>query len=61
MLDLQLYFGLKFKSLWESCGIEILSHQQNIDLALYVQKNFRILYTETKKKLFYLFIYFLHN
>ena len=44
LLDLQLYFDLKFKSLWESCGIEITS--ANIDLILYVQKDFRILYTE---------------
>ena len=28
LLDFQLCFDLKFKSLWESCGIEILSHQQ---------------------------------
>ena len=29
LLDLQLYLDLKFKSLWESCGTEILfSHQQ---------------------------------
>ena len=28
LLDLQLYFDLKLKSLCESCGIEILSHQQ---------------------------------
>ena len=28
LLDLDLYFDLKFKSLMESCGIEILSHQQ---------------------------------
>ena len=30
LLDLHLYFDLKFKSLLESCGIEILSHQQTL-------------------------------
>ena len=28
LLDLHFYLDLKLKSLWESCGIEILSHQQ---------------------------------
>ena len=28
LLDLHLYLDLKFKSLWESFGIEILLHQQ---------------------------------
>ena len=50
VLDLRLYLDLKFKSLWESCGIEFLSHQQILIylLVLYVQNDFRILYTETK-------------
>ena len=30
LLDLPLYLDLKLKSLWESCGIEILSHQQKL-------------------------------
>ena len=49
-LDLRLYLDLKFKSLWESCRIEFLSHQQILIylLVLYVQNDFRILYTETK-------------
>ena len=50
VIDLRLYLDLKFKSLWESCGIEFLSHQQILIylLVLYVQNDFWILYTETK-------------
>ena len=28
--DLPLYFDLKFKSLWESCGIESFHNQQKL-------------------------------
>ena len=52
------YLDLKFKSLQESCGTEILSHQQiliDLVLVLCVQNDFRILYTETK------ICIFLHN
>ena len=60
LLDLHLYLDLKFKSLWESCGIEILSHQQiaNIDLflVLYIQNDFRILHPKIKICIFFYII-----